>query len=44
MPPGPQVPDSAESHGKVMVTLVDQGKIQFTPRIGIGFMGFGVRY
>src|SRR5208337_1191228 len=26
------------------VQVVDQGRVQFTPIIGIGFMGFGVRY
>jgi hypothetical protein len=26
------------------IQAVDQGKVQFTPLIGVGFMGFGVRY
>jgi hypothetical protein len=34
---------SAHARGEA-VQAVDQGKVQFTPRIGIGFMGFGVRY
>ncbi len=26
------------------VDAVDQGRVQFTPRIGVGFMGFDIRY
>ncbi|MFI5369445.1 MAG: hypothetical protein ACHQ1F_10595 [Spirochaetia bacterium] len=34
---------SAHAKGEA-VQAVDQGKVQFTPRIGIGFMGFGLEY
>ena len=35
----------ASSHARGEATqAVDQGKVQFVPRVGVGFMGFGVRY
>jgi hypothetical protein len=35
---------SAQDAGRAATGLVDSGSVKFTPRIGIGFMGFDVAY